>query len=94
MINAKCQNCNQWSERMGLETDCCTHCGALLDEQRISYRKEKHKVKEQSEAESITFIRDDDSPQKRRLKKAIIWGRVIFLLLIVLVTLVVFGSHG
>ncbi len=89
-----CKNCKQWTKRIGNAHDACEHCGNLLDAERISYRQEKEKIKKQSEAESLLFIREEDSERKRKLKKAAVWARVIFLILIVLVTLVVFGSHG
>ncbi len=89
-----CKNCKQWTKRIGNTDDVCEHCGTLLDADRISYRQEKEKIKKQSEAESLLFIREEDSERKRKLKKAAVWARVIFLILVVLVTLVVFGSHG
>lgn len=93
-MEAFCKQCQQWTKRSGHSTDACEHCGNLLDADRISYRQEKEKIKKQSEAESLLFIREEDSECKRKLKKAAVWARVIFLILIVLVTLVVFGSHG
>lgn len=93
-MEAYCKNCKQWTKRSGHEDDVCEHCGVMLDAERISYRNEKEKIKKQSEAESLLLIREEDSDRKRKLKKAAIWGRVIFLLLIVLVFVVVFGSHG
>lgn len=94
MVSAKCHICNQWTQRVGLETDCCEHCGALLDEHRISYRKEKHKVKEKSEAESLLFIREEDSERKKKIKKYAVIARVLFFVLLFLVSAIIFLSHG
>lgn len=94
MVSAKCHICNQWTQREGLETDRCEHCGALLDEHRISYRKEKHKVKEQSEAESLLFIREHDSDRKKKLKRYAVIARVLFFVLLFLISAIVFLSHG
>ncbi len=93
-MEAFCKQCKQWSKRSGLDTDRCEHCSALLEAERLSYQKEKEQIKLQSEAESLLLIREGDSERKRKLKKAAVWARVIFLLLVLAVMLVVFGSHG
>jgi uncharacterized membrane protein YvbJ len=93
-MEAFCKSCKQWTKRIGNADDACEHCGTLLEADRISYQKEKEKIKLQSEAESLLLIREEDSERKRKLKKAAVWARVIFLLLVVLVCVVVFGSHG
>ena len=94
VVSAKCHNCNQWTQREGLDTDRCEHCSALLDEHRISYRKEKHKIKEKSEAESLLFIREHDSDRKKKIKRYAVIGRVLFFVLLFLIAAIAFLSHG
>lgn len=89
-----CSSCKQWSKTNGLENDVCEHCGELLNKERISYRTEKEKIKKQSEAESLLLVRDEDSDRKRRLKKIAIWSRVIFIVLVFVVMIIMFASHG
>lgn len=89
-----CHQCKKWTTRAGLESDVCEHCGALLDEHRLKNREEKHKIKKQSEAESLFFIREEDSERKRKLKKAAVWGRLLFFILLFGTIIVIFLSHG
>ncbi|MCF8284707.1 MAG: hypothetical protein K9I48_07000 [Sphingobacteriales bacterium] len=94
MIKALCKNCHQWTNRVGLETDRCEHCNELLDEHRISYRKVKHKIKEKSESESLLFVREEDSEKTRKIKRFLVYARVIFFILLFLVSAIIFLSHG
>lgn len=93
-MEAFCKNCKQWTKRSGNTDDVCEHCGYTLDAERIEYKLQKEEIKKQSEAESLLFIREEDSERKKKLKKAAVWARVIFLILLFVVCAVVFASHG
>jgi len=94
MIQAYCKSCKLWSSRIGHVTDQCEHCGALFDQDVLSVKSEKEKIRKQSENESILFVREEDSAQKKKLKQVAIKIRFIVIAVLFVIMMVVFLSHG